>query len=213
MVHERRVGKDYLPPLKTRVSLLERLRDWQDKTSWQEFFDTYWKLIYSTAKKAGLSDEEAQDVVQETMVSVNRRMPTFHYDSERGSFKAWLLQLTRWRVVDQFRKRGPLHAHQKSGDGASPEAVGNIPDPSSLVPDQVWEIDWRKNLIEAALTRIRGRIDPHKYQLFDFYVNKDWPAEKVAERFNVSVNQVYLTKHRLSALIEEEIRRLEKETI
>jgi RNA polymerase sigma-70 factor (ECF subfamily) len=207
------VGKDYLPSLKTRATLIDRVRNWQDRASWEDFFDTYWRLIYGAARKAGLSDEEARDVVQETMSCVNRRLPTFRYDPAR-SFKAWLLRLTRWRVVDQFRKRGPVHAHHDSGgsNGAT-EPVTDIPDPASLVPNQVWETDWKKNLAEAALARIRARVDPQKYQLFDFYVNKEWPAAKVAERFGVSVNQVYLARHRLTALLKEEIQRLEEETI
>jgi RNA polymerase sigma-70 factor (ECF subfamily) len=212
--HKSRVGKDHLPSLRTRASLIERLRDLQDQASWEVFFDTYWRLIYGTARKAGLSDEEAQDALQETMLCVSRRIPAFRYDPARGSFKAWLLRLTRWRVVDQFRKRGPVHAHQGSagGNGAT-ETVANLPDPASLVPNHVWETDWKKNLAEVALARIRARVDPKKYQLFDFYVNKEWPAAKVAERFGVSVNQVYLARHRLTGSLREEIQRLEDETI
>jgi len=54
----------------TRRSLLSRLKDWDDQESWKDFFDTYWKLVYGVAIKAGLSDQEAQDVVQETVLSV-----------------------------------------------------------------------------------------------------------------------------------------------
>jgi RNA polymerase sigma-70 factor (ECF subfamily) len=212
--HKSRVGKDHLPSLKTRASLIERLRDLQDQASWEVFFDTYWRLIYGTARKAGLSDEEAQDALQETMLCVSRRIPAFRYDPARGSFKAWLLRLTRWRVVDQFRKRGPVHAHQGSGGGnGATETVANLPDPASLVPNHVWETDWKKNLAEVAQARVRARVDPKKYQLFDFYVNKEWPAAKVAERFGVSVNQVYLARHRLTGSLREEIQRLEDETI
>src|SRR5438876_10723498 len=89
----------------TRASLLARLKDWQDQSSWREFFDIYWKLIYGVARKAGLNDAEAQDVVQETMASVAKHMPTFKYDPAVGSFKAWLLKMTRWRITDQLRKR------------------------------------------------------------------------------------------------------------
>ncbi len=49
----------------TRDSLLSRLKDWNDRDSWKEFFETYWKLIYRTALQAGLNEAEAQDVVQE----------------------------------------------------------------------------------------------------------------------------------------------------
>lgn len=61
----------------TRNSLLLRLRDWQDQESWKDFFDTYWKLIYNAAVKAGLNDAEAQDAVQETVVAVMKKLPTF----------------------------------------------------------------------------------------------------------------------------------------
>src|SRR6185436_2435368 len=44
----------------TRHSLLQRLKNWEDQSSWRDFFDTYWKLIYSFARRAGLSEQEAQ---------------------------------------------------------------------------------------------------------------------------------------------------------
>src|SRR5437764_12852405 len=92
----------------TRASLLKRLPNWQDQTSWQEFFDTYWRLIYGVARQAGMNDVEAQDVVQETMVAVAKHMPTFQYDPKIGSFKTWLLNMTRWRIVVQLRNRAPV---------------------------------------------------------------------------------------------------------
>src|SRR5882762_11075450 len=117
----------------TRATLLERLKDWQDQSSWQEFFDTYWKLIYGVARKAGLTDAEAQDVVQETIFSVARHMPTFKYDPAIGSFKGWLLNMTRWRIIDQFRKRGAPGAHRPlSGtDTTRTGTVEQIMDPAS----------------------------------------------------------------------------------
>ena len=63
--------------LPTRRSLLDRLRDWEDQAGWREFFDTYWKFIYSMAVRSGLSDQEAEDVVQETVTSVARRCRSF----------------------------------------------------------------------------------------------------------------------------------------
>ena len=81
------------------------MKDWGDQASWEDFFRTYWKLIYGVATKAGLTDAEAQDVVQETILTVARNIQGFEVGSEHGSFKAWLLQNTRWRIADQFRKR------------------------------------------------------------------------------------------------------------
>src|SRR6266850_876188 len=133
----------------TRATLLERLKDWQDQSSWQEFFDTYWKLIYGVARKAGLTDVEAQDVVQETMASVARHMPTFKYDPAIGSFKSWLLIMTRWRVIAQLRNRGPFAEHRPFPDATTigADAAENVADPAAQVLDAVWDAEWENNLV------------------------------------------------------------------
>ena len=89
----------------TRESLLSRLKDWRDGDSWQEFFETYWRLIYGVVRKAGLTDAEAQDIVQETMLSVARKIEGFRYDPKVCSFKTWMLKLTRWRILNQLIRR------------------------------------------------------------------------------------------------------------
>src|SRR6516164_6778524 len=83
----------------TRWSLLARLKNWEDQASWREFFDTYWRLIYSVAIKSGLNDAEAQDVVRDTVLSVAKKIPELNCDPSAGSFKIWLLKFTRWRIL------------------------------------------------------------------------------------------------------------------
>lgn len=196
----------------TRASLIHRLKNWQDSTSWQDFFKVYWKLIYGVARKAGLSDDEAQDVVQETLISVAKHMPTFKYDPSIGSFKAWLLNMTRWRIIGQFRKRQPVVAEHAAKDSVNRTAtVDDVPDPNAVNLDAFWEAEWETNLFHAAMDNLKRRIDPQRWQVFEFYVNKEWPPEKVAERFGVSVDHVYQTKHRMTELLRVEVTRLEKE--
>src|SRR6266404_7342015 len=206
--------KDELIP--TRASLLGRLKNWQDQLSWQEFFDIYWKLIYGVARKGGLTDAEAQDVVQETLASVAKHMPTFQYDPAIGSFKSWLLIKTRWCIIDQFRKRGPLCGYRPisgtdSATGTDP--IARLPDPSGQALEALWDAEWEKNLLDAAIAKVKRRLDPEKYQIFDSYANKNFPPDKVAKAFGVSVNQVYLVKHRVIEIIRDEVRRLEQEMI
>ena len=96
------LSEDSIP---TRYSLLSRMQDREDHDSWKDFFDTYWRLIYSFAIKSGLTDAEAQDVVQETVISVAKDIQKFKRDRTLGTFKGWLRNLTRWRIADQLRKR------------------------------------------------------------------------------------------------------------
>lgn len=199
-------------PDATRASLLKRVRNLGDSASWQEFFDIYSDLIYGVARQAGLTDSEAQDAAQETFKAMAQQLPGFRYDPKLGSFKAWLLRNARWRIADQFRKRLPLAEPPRDGDTQT-APIERMIDPESLELDAMWETDWQRTLFEAAVTRVKQRINPEKFQIFDLYVRKEWPAEKVAKAFGVSVDQVYLARNRIKDLIEEEIERLERDAI
>src|SRR2546422_1230950 len=136
----------------TRQSLLSRLKDWNDQESWKVFFDTYWKLIYNAAVRTGLTEAEAQDVVQETVISVWKNMPTFEYDAQKGSFKTWLLRMTRWRIANQLRKRQPGIERQEHQPHTSTRTatVERVADPASLRLEAAWDEEWERNLMEAA---------------------------------------------------------------
>lgn len=195
----------------TRRSLVDRLANWDDRKNWQEFFDTYWKLIYSAARKSGLSDAEAQEVVQETVITVAKKADKFKYDPAIGSFKGWLLQITRWRIVDQIRKRQPGSGKQaRLADDRLTATIERLPDENVVDLDALWEKEWQENLFDAAIARLKKKVDPKQFQIFDCYVRKEWPAQKVAEQLGVNVGQVYLARHRVAALLKKEIKALEK---
>jgi RNA polymerase sigma factor (sigma-70 family) len=194
--------------------LLSRLKDWEDQASWRTFFDTYWKLIYNTAIKTGLTDAEAQDVVQETMVSVSKAMPTFDYQ-KAGSFKAWLRQLTGWRIKDQIRKRQLAVECQDTrlSSSTGTAKINRLADPAGLQLENLWEDEWKKNLLDVALERVKRKVDPKHYQMFDFYVVKRWPLSRVTKALKVNSARVYLAKHRIGALIKREIATLQTEPV
>lgn len=200
----------------TRHSLVNRLKDLDDQTSWQAFFDAYWRLIYNVARKSGLSDAEAQDVVQETVLTVTRKIQGFRVGSEEGSFRGWLLQITRRRVIDQFRKRGPAGAQPRGFDtNGTPVTplIARVPDPAGLDLETVWNAEWAQNLMDVALETVRERVDPEEYQLFDLHVIQQTPAVATARRLGVNLNRVYFAKYKVSRLVKREVKRLERERI
>ena len=196
-------SENFIP---TRASLLSRLKDWDDESSWRDFFNTYWKLIYGTAVNSGLSDAEAQDVVQETIISVSKSMPGFKYNSRIGSFKSWLLKLTHWRIVDHCRKR---RSQKDINDLTITEleshlmAMQAISVPSEL--ENQWDREYQQNLMDAAMERVKNKVDPKHFQIFDLYVLKEIPVKRIAAILAVRVSTVYLVKHRLSKLIQNEL--------
>jgi len=194
--------------LATRRSLVERLTNWEDQQHWQEFFETYWRLIYGVARKSGLTDAEAQDVVQETVITVAKNITK--YEREAGSFRGWLLHITRWRIADQFRKRAPATVQQKTrGSSRGTATIDRIPDGFDLTA--TWEAEWQRHVLQAALERLKRKVDAKHYQIFDCLVVKQWPAAKVAANLGVGIAQVYLVKHRLSGLLKKEVATLEKQ--
>lgn len=208
-------GTDDLLP--TRRSLLSRLKDWRDEASWQEFFDTYWRLVYNVALKAGLTPSEAEEVVQETMLSVAKKMKEFHYDPARGSFKGWLLQLTGWRITNQFNKRsaaavpGLAVPGMASGGTDACEPVAEL----AVRPEveQLWEAEWQQNLLRAAMERVRRRANPKDFQIFDLGVVKQKPLKEIRRFLGVSAMQVYLARHRVGRLVRKEIARLKERMV
>lgn len=195
----------------TRRSLVDRLQNWEDQKHWQEFFDTYWKLIFSAARKSGLTEIEAQEVVQETVITVAKKVGKLQYDPARGSFKGWLLHITRWRIADQFRKRQPGDSRRRLSDDTRMTAtIERVPDREGADLDALWEKEWQENLLAAAMQRAKKKVDAKQFQIFDCYVRKEWPAQKVATELGVNVGQVYLARHRVTAVLKKEIRALEK---
>lgn len=203
----------------TRHSLLNRLKDWDARTSWQEFFETYWRLIYNVARQAGLSDAEAQDVVQETVLGVARKIGEFEADPARGSFKAWLLQQIRWRIADQFRRRdkaaqAPLQprstAPEPRSEATGTAAIDRIPDPAGAKLDGLWEEEWREHTRRTVLERLKGRVSVKQYQMFDLHVLQGLSVGETARALGVSVASVYMAKYRLSRLLRQETARLER---
>lgn len=209
------MSHDPTPSVATRQTLLARLKDWGDQDSWRAFFDTYWKLIYSVAVRSGLSDAEAHDVVQETVLSVAKKMHDFKYDPAAGSFKGWLLQLTQWRILGQLRKRGQIVAApelppERAGET---EFILRVPDPAGSTLDKLWDEEWQKNLMEVALEKVKHRCNPKEYQMFDLYVLHKMPVRKVAQTLGVSVTHVYVAKHRVGSLLKSEIKNVQSRMI
>jgi len=200
----------------TRWSLVQRLKDLDNQESWKEFFDTYWKLIYSAAMKSGLSDVEAQEVVQETVITVARKIGSFKADPASGSFKGWLLQVTKSRIIDQIRKRPPpgrFHdRHTRREDTCRTSTMDRVPDPQSLDLDHRWNQEWQRNLIDAAIERVKQKVSPKQYKIFYLHVIKKYTTRQVADALRLNLAQVYLAKSRVSALVKKEVRRLQRET-
>ena len=186
--------------LQTRHSLLSRLRDsgGTDQAGWREFFERYWRLVYSFARKTGMSDADAQDIVQEVMLSVSKSLPDYRRQ-QGGSFKGWLLTIVRRRMADHWRSRLPKD-----------QRTVPLPEqPSALASsdkdlERIWQEEWESRLFEAAAQRVQQRVGARNYLIFDMLVRQQTPLRDICRSLGVNAAQVYLAKHRVGRMMKQE---------
>jgi RNA polymerase sigma factor (sigma-70 family) len=202
--------EDEMP--QTRRSLLSRLKREGDNDSWQELFDTYWKLVYSVCLRAGLKNEEAQEVVQETFVSLSKSLGNFKYDRNRCTFRTWLCRIVQHRIINFIRD------NRRWREGRQPNSTPHDETDTALrIPDErewddhIWDEEWERNLLYQALKRVKEKVDPIQYQMFDLYVMKERPVSTITKMLGVNRARIYLTKHRVSKMVEAEARQLEQQ--
>lgn len=201
---------DPVSTLRTRATLLARVRNWEDAASWQEFDRLYRRLICGVAMKAGLQPAEAEDVAQEVFRCVAETIHQFEPQPGPGKFRGWLLRLTRWRIADAFNRRGKGsgRAGADSGDATSTRTptIERIPDPANHEAE--FELEWRRHLVDAACARIARRVKTRHFQAFDLYVRQQWPVLKVAAELRMNPTTVYLVGFRLKRQLKAEVERL-----
>jgi RNA polymerase sigma-70 factor (ECF subfamily) len=211
------MATDEASSIQTRPSLLNRLKTGDDAESWQDFYRIYGKLVRDFALHAGLNDTEADEVVQETAIALSRHLPEFRYDPNVCRFKTWLLNQATWRVKDQLRKRKRGEGFACGGpaapkdDSTRTDTLHRVPDPAAVDLEALFETQWRQSLFTLALERVKEKFSLKQFQIFDLLVVKEWPGVDVAKALGVSVANVYVTRHRLSAAIAKEIKQLENE--
>jgi RNA polymerase sigma-70 factor (ECF subfamily) len=190
----------------TRASLLERLRGEREEDAWQEFYDLYWRPVYGYARRYGLGSEDAEDVVQDVMVAAARAMPAFAYHPDRGRFRGWMGTLARRKVIDRLRRRAarvPAAAcHDMPGD------ADDVADPRTENTDERWEREWALGLLSLAMERVANGMPPGRWEAFRRYVLEEETPASVAADCGLSVDALYVLKHRVVVRIREEASRL-----
>ena len=199
------------PP--TRKTLIERLDNWEDWASWDEFYRTYSTFVWHVARKSGLSDDEASDVVQETFIGVTKNLQKKKFDTSIGSFKSFLLNQARWRILDQFRRRKKQQSreadlHFDDDDERRTAPIERCADPNGMALEKLWEKEWRDKVMDIALRRVKALVSPRQFQIFSCYVLKGWSPERVKKELGVNAAQVYLAKHRVGRILKREAARL-----
>ena len=191
----------------TRATLLLRIRDAQDRVAWGEFVQLYAPLIHSYGMHRGMQDADAADLVQDVMGQVSRSMPGFDYDRSRGSFRGWLLTVTR----NALRKTANRNSRQAKGSGDT-EVHGLLEQqPAAPHDDEEWDREYQRNLFQWAAERVKPDFREASWLAFWRTVVEGHETETVARELKLSVGAVYIARSRIISRVRQEIAAVEEE--
>jgi RNA polymerase sigma-70 factor (ECF subfamily) len=198
----------------SRSSLITKLTRWDNSRAWQGFFNIYALFFYARARRAGLSVQDAEDVVQEVMAEVAKRMPGFKcdpHDQRSAKFRAWLCVIVRAKIADRIRV---LVRGQQAGGAVMPvpnetgtSPVERLPDPNAD-PGLRERADWAAALLRAAAEIVKQKFSPEYFAIYDFHVLQWHTVKETMEEFGISRAKVYLVKFRVGGIMRRELKRM-----
>ena len=190
----------------TRITLLGRLRrDPANQAAWGEFVEHYGGKIYQWCRKWNLQEADAQDVTQNVLLKLARKLREFTYDPSR-SFRAWLKTLTHHAWSDFLESRG------RPGLGSGDSAVGQVLHAVEARDDLVkhLEEEFDRELLAEAMARVRLRVAPQTWSAFALTALEGLSGAEAAARIPMQVAQVFVAKRRVQKMLQEEVAKLEK---
>ena len=182
----------------TRSSVLQAVADTENEAAWNRLFDLYAGFVYSIARSKGLSDADADDIVQIVFVDLARNLPTFKYDREKGRFRSYLAGLVNWRVMDRL-KSGKRDAELKANFLEEARAAAVAGD------DEFVEREWQSAAMEEALRRIKPDVRPEHYAAFVASAVEGQDTEVVTKLYGISRDNLYQIRARLMVKLRETV--------
>jgi RNA polymerase sigma-70 factor (ECF subfamily) len=188
----------------TRNTLLGRIRDSADAAAWEEFFGLYAPVLEGYARSLGLGPADAEEVRDECLAVVARRIGEFRYDRSKGTFKGWLHRIARGKVLDAMRRAGVRRAHEER---PATEAWLGLAD-ERAEPDRIWEERWRKEHLRFALDEVRRAKDDRGREILDLLLDGSLDAAGIGARAGLSANQVYKARSKLVREVRDALARI-----
>src|SRR5262245_51821201 len=188
----------------TRASLLVQIRDGSNHAAWREFVQLYSPVVYGFARKRGLQDADAADLMQDVMRSVSSAIGRLDYDRRQGTFRGWLFTITRNKVFNFLTAR--RGRPQGSGDTATNRLLETQPEANDGVDD--WETEYQRRLASLAMEQVKPEFQATTWRAFWLTAVEGQPAAEAAQQTGLSPGAVYVAKSRVLARLKQEVESL-----
>jgi RNA polymerase sigma factor (sigma-70 family) len=188
----------------THPTLLARLRhDPSNETAWCEFVDQYGRHIYRWCRQWRLQDADAEDVAQEILLKLSRKLRDFAYDP-KSSFRGWLKTVAHHAWHDFVAERTLA---RPAGSDQVWELLQTVEAREDLI--QKLEEAFDHEMLEAAKVQVRLRVAPHTWEAFRLVAMEGLPVADVATKVQMKVAMVYVAKSKVQKMLQEELQKLD----
>lgn len=185
----------------TTTTLLQDLHDPANQQVWEEFDGRFRPILHALGRRLGLPDVDAADAAQESLARFVHTYRQGKYDPARGRLSSWLIGIARHCIADVREQR----AADIVARGQS--ALDAVPDEHHMT--MIWDEECRREILRRAMQQLREetRTSPKSLEAFELVAFQQRTPAQVAAELNMSVDDVYLAKHRclkrLRTIIEE----------
>lgn len=183
----------------TSESLLIRLQAEACPEDWSRFVQLYTPLIFYWARKTGLTQHDAADLVQDVLTIVFQKLEHLKYDPDK-SFRGWLRTVTLNRHREILR-RNQLR-NSKTVDLGN-ESLSDMPDHRQL--ESTWDLNYGRSLVAAAMSMMQDDFAANTWQALQLLVQEGKTAAAVSRETGVSVWTIYPAKNRLMSRLRREL--------
>lgn len=177
----------------TTTTLLHNLRDFSDQTAWSRFADRFHRPIVGFARKSGLSEADAEDAAQETLLAFADGLRRGTYDRTKGRLSHWLFGIA-YRQILRGRRTAARSAQHFATQSESTDVLHQVPDENAATA--MWDEEWERSILQSCIDRLRVEIEPVTFRAFELAVRENNSAEEVAAELGIPVKAVYNAKHR-----------------
>ena len=191
------------PDNDTSITLMMRVQqDPADPQAWDDFVRRYQPMIRAWCSRWGAQDSDADDVAQEVLLKLLTAMKKYHHEAGSG-FRCWLKSVTHnaWLDLVGSRRQVP-----ESHEGRLNAIVDNHDALADL--EEQMEHAFERELLELAMGRVKERVKPNIWEAFRLTFDEHLTGADAAERLGMEVSHVFVAKHRVLKLLEEELRRI-----
>ena len=195
--------------LKTDVLLIEGIRN-QDEEEWSTFYDRYAQIIFNFARKLGCSADMAEDILQDSMMTLWRVLPKFQYDPKRGKFRSFLFKITETKIRDAYRRIKRFNELHSNGE-CLPYNENSFPEIEFEQLEYYWDRAFEENLLSRAIALVQHKVKPTTFKSFVKVFIEDKDVKDVAKILKIPSNRVSQHKHSVCKLIIQEAKRLREE--